>query len=331
MKYFVKRNEKINGPFSLTQTKAGIKSGKLRDSDLIGSSTDGPWQLLSQVMGKSDTSTVEVESDKIANADHFSTAREDSYTLEPQEDQGTRQGTFDGRSLPALQPSTSTPLKPPSKKRKGKRTSQTDRTAALFELDSLRKKSVGEHELSQFAKGSMVDAAMTHNSHVLSALATGGPATSDLDMRKGRVDATVDAYAALQGDAEKTKKKALVRQASLETLLDVKKTWPNLFVRLGFELSITAIGLLTMLVALPLMLVSYQVFLITILIVVSASGVTYLKLKPLKQAMMDYPRIRKFKRGRWPRDKANMMVTWVVVSANVVLIAIAFWLALNSG
>jgi hypothetical protein len=43
MQYFVKRNEKVNGPFTDAQVKSGVSSGKLNDTDMISNSKEGPW------------------------------------------------------------------------------------------------------------------------------------------------------------------------------------------------------------------------------------------------------------------------------------------------
>jgi hypothetical protein len=43
MQYFIKRNEKINGPFTDVQIKSGISAGKLNDTDMISNSEEGPW------------------------------------------------------------------------------------------------------------------------------------------------------------------------------------------------------------------------------------------------------------------------------------------------
>ena len=46
--YFIKRSEKIHGPFSTKQVKSGLESGKLRDADLISESKEGPWQTVTE-------------------------------------------------------------------------------------------------------------------------------------------------------------------------------------------------------------------------------------------------------------------------------------------
>jgi len=46
MQYFIKRNEKINGPFTDVQIKSGISDGKLKDMDMISNSKEGPWMTL---------------------------------------------------------------------------------------------------------------------------------------------------------------------------------------------------------------------------------------------------------------------------------------------
>lgn len=44
--YFIKRGEKIHGPFTTKQVKSGLDSGKLTDADLISESKSGPYQTL---------------------------------------------------------------------------------------------------------------------------------------------------------------------------------------------------------------------------------------------------------------------------------------------
>tara|TARA_B100000809_G_scaffold53811_1_gene49349 strand:- start:193 stop:1062 length:870 start_codon:yes stop_codon:yes gene_type:complete len=46
MQYFIKRNEKINGPFTDVQVKAGFSAGKLKETDMISNSEEGPWKTL---------------------------------------------------------------------------------------------------------------------------------------------------------------------------------------------------------------------------------------------------------------------------------------------
>ena len=46
--YFIKRGEKIHGPFSTKQVKSGLESGKLKDADLISASKEGPWQTVTE-------------------------------------------------------------------------------------------------------------------------------------------------------------------------------------------------------------------------------------------------------------------------------------------
>ena len=46
--YFIKRGEKIHGPFTTEQVKTGLDSGKLTDADLVSESKSGPWQTLTE-------------------------------------------------------------------------------------------------------------------------------------------------------------------------------------------------------------------------------------------------------------------------------------------
>ena len=42
--YFILRNDKVNGPFSVSQIQNGLKAGKLRNDDLFSDNQDGPWE-----------------------------------------------------------------------------------------------------------------------------------------------------------------------------------------------------------------------------------------------------------------------------------------------
>lgn len=41
--YYVKRGDKIHGPYTWDQVRKGVESRKLREADLLSESTDGPW------------------------------------------------------------------------------------------------------------------------------------------------------------------------------------------------------------------------------------------------------------------------------------------------
>ena len=45
-KYFIKRNDKINGPFTSAQIAGGIESRKLVATDLFSVSKEGPWEAI---------------------------------------------------------------------------------------------------------------------------------------------------------------------------------------------------------------------------------------------------------------------------------------------
>jgi hypothetical protein len=44
--FFIKRNDRVNGPFTKNQIISGVKNGKLKHSDLLSRSNDGPWKGL---------------------------------------------------------------------------------------------------------------------------------------------------------------------------------------------------------------------------------------------------------------------------------------------
>jgi hypothetical protein len=52
MQYFVKRKEKVNGPFTTAQIKSAAKSAKLNDTDLISNTEGGPWNTLGEALEK---------------------------------------------------------------------------------------------------------------------------------------------------------------------------------------------------------------------------------------------------------------------------------------
>jgi len=53
VQYFIKRNEKVNGPFTAAQVKSERAKGQLQPTDLVGTDQKGPWKPLSQTLGKS--------------------------------------------------------------------------------------------------------------------------------------------------------------------------------------------------------------------------------------------------------------------------------------
>ena len=55
--YFVKRNDKVNGPFTSDQINSGVKSKKLLTTDLLATSKDGPWKPLSDLYQKKKVQT----------------------------------------------------------------------------------------------------------------------------------------------------------------------------------------------------------------------------------------------------------------------------------
>ncbi|MEC9092654.1 MAG: hypothetical protein VX438_08120, partial [Planctomycetota bacterium] len=48
MSYFVRRADRVSGPFTKDQVQAGIESGKLLDTDQISTTQEGPWQTVGQ-------------------------------------------------------------------------------------------------------------------------------------------------------------------------------------------------------------------------------------------------------------------------------------------
>jgi hypothetical protein len=50
--YFIKRSDKVDGPFTDNQIKSVVKSGKLKDTDLISNSKDGSWKPMGIVFQK---------------------------------------------------------------------------------------------------------------------------------------------------------------------------------------------------------------------------------------------------------------------------------------
>ncbi|MBN79462.1 MAG: hypothetical protein CMJ70_04920 [Planctomycetaceae bacterium] len=68
--YFIKRGERVRGPFTAKQIKSGIRSEKIKQEDLVGRSEAGPWKEVRSVLpqekstgsppGASDVTVVEV-------------------------------------------------------------------------------------------------------------------------------------------------------------------------------------------------------------------------------------------------------------------------------
>jgi TM2 domain-containing membrane protein YozV len=54
---FVKRGEKVHGPFSEERLRAGLRSGKLTDLDLISESQEGPWCTLADWLNQQNENT----------------------------------------------------------------------------------------------------------------------------------------------------------------------------------------------------------------------------------------------------------------------------------
>ena len=50
--YFIKRGERVRGPFTSRQIKSGIRSEKIKQEDLVGRSDAGPWKEVRSIMGQ---------------------------------------------------------------------------------------------------------------------------------------------------------------------------------------------------------------------------------------------------------------------------------------
>lgn len=62
--YFIKRGEKVHGPFSESQLRAGLKSNKLSSQDLVSGTRTGPWrEINSEFAAKQQTSSPNLEED----------------------------------------------------------------------------------------------------------------------------------------------------------------------------------------------------------------------------------------------------------------------------
>ena len=48
--YFIKRGERVRGPFTSKQIKSGIRSEKIKQEDLVGRSEAGPWKEVRSVL-----------------------------------------------------------------------------------------------------------------------------------------------------------------------------------------------------------------------------------------------------------------------------------------
>lgn len=45
---YIKRNDKVHGPFTSEQVATGLKNGKLTGQELVSKSENGPWKTLSK-------------------------------------------------------------------------------------------------------------------------------------------------------------------------------------------------------------------------------------------------------------------------------------------
>ena len=81
--YFVKRGEKVHGPFSSKQIKSGLKSGKLKATDLVSDSQAGPFQELKAVVGLEDSCS-EVTPKPGNSLQESATGAKDTYFIERQ-------------------------------------------------------------------------------------------------------------------------------------------------------------------------------------------------------------------------------------------------------
>ena len=50
--YFIKRGERVRGPFTSQQIKSGIRSEKIKPVDLLGRSDAGPWKEVRSIIEK---------------------------------------------------------------------------------------------------------------------------------------------------------------------------------------------------------------------------------------------------------------------------------------
>jgi len=65
-KYFILRDDQVSGPLSKQQVLAAIKSKKLRKTDLLGTSAEGPWQKVEDAVGTKTPVESEASSSPVA-------------------------------------------------------------------------------------------------------------------------------------------------------------------------------------------------------------------------------------------------------------------------
>ncbi|MGI9459513.1 MAG: hypothetical protein ACR2NF_05905 [Pirellulales bacterium] len=94
--YYVKRSDKVHGPFTSQQIKSGLKSGRLNGNDLISDSSGGPFQELKAVLGFEDGSS-EVTAKSGNTLQETASVRKDTYFIQ------RRGKVFGPVSLKALQ------------------------------------------------------------------------------------------------------------------------------------------------------------------------------------------------------------------------------------
>ena len=79
--YYIKRGDKVNGPFRSGQIKNGIKSKKIKPGDLLGSSDIGPWKEVRSIIkvtsDHNDKSKVSGSNDDLGDLSSFGGALPD--------------------------------------------------------------------------------------------------------------------------------------------------------------------------------------------------------------------------------------------------------------
>jgi hypothetical protein len=66
--YFVKRGEKVSGPFTARQIKSGVKTQKLKDDDGISNSPGGPWKHLCDAYAPKTTGATRTGATRLAGS-----------------------------------------------------------------------------------------------------------------------------------------------------------------------------------------------------------------------------------------------------------------------
>ena len=88
MQFYIKRGDKIGGPYTDAQIKSGVKSGQLTQTDFISRSEDGPWKSLNEVVARQQPTTAEPQDAQTEILEPTASTDAPSVAAEPQRSAG---------------------------------------------------------------------------------------------------------------------------------------------------------------------------------------------------------------------------------------------------